>query len=168
MQQIDLDIYPLIHSQITKNTYLTGWEGSLNKHLLKLNNIKTIICLNKEFHKTPEDLEMYSKLGITHYYIDLDDIPSANLEYYFDKINNIVDRHIDRGAILFHCTMGISRSVSALISVILKRSLQKHPHVNVDAILQYVKKKRGCSNPNAGFYHQLKKYEHRLRKQIQY
>lgn len=159
----DLSVYPYIHSKITKNTFVTGWAGSLNRSLLKANNIKTIICLNNELHKSRQIMHMYNELGIVHHYIVLDDIPSADIKLHFDRIFNIVTERLQYGAVLFHCTMGISRSITALISVILRKSLHKHPNVNTNTILKYVKKRRPCANPNPGFYDQLIKYENTLR-----
>lgn len=157
--------YSNIHSKITKNIWITGWEGSVNQKLLKQNNIKTIICLNLELNKKPTDLKMYKKLGITHHYFALDDMPHVPIEVYFDKIYDIVIESIKRGGVLVHCTMGISRSVTAVISVILRKAINKHPDANTDKIIEYIKKRRPCANPNPGFYYQLKKYEAKLRSQ---
>jgi protein-tyrosine phosphatase len=159
----DLSDYSHIHSKITKNVWITGWEGSINANLLKTNNIKTIICINKELHKKEKDLKMYKALGIDHHYIMLDDMPDVPIDMHFDRIYDLMMKSVRKGGVLVHCTMGISRSVTAVISVILKRSINKHPNANIDTILEYVKKRRPCAQPNPGFYAQLKKYEHRLR-----
>lgn len=162
-----MDIYAHIQSKITKNMWISGWEGSINPSLLKYNNIKTIICINKELHKTDKDMEMYNKLGIKHHYIMLDDMPDVPIEKHFDDIFRIVMSSTKHGGVLVHCTMGISRSVTAVISVLLKKCIHKHPNANTDTILTYVKSKRLCASPNPGFYLQLKKYENKLRSNLQ-
>lgn len=155
--------YPYIHSNITKNIWITGWEGSTNPSLLKLNNIKTVICLNLELKKSEQDMKMYEELGIKHYNFIMDDMPHVQIGAYFDKIYEVVMKSIKKGPVLVHCTMGISRSVTAVISVILRRTINKHPNSNTDTILAYVKKRRPCAQPNSGFYNQLKKYEELLK-----
>lgn len=159
---MELVEYEKIHSNITKNIWISGWEGSIDKDLLIKNNIKTIICLNNELRKTKEDIKLYKSLGITHHYIQLDDLPNVPIDVHFDEIYNIVVNAIEKGAVLVHCTMGISRSVTAVISVILKKCIDKHPNVTTDSVLDYIQKRRPCANPNPGFYTQLKKYERKL------
>jgi protein-tyrosine phosphatase len=157
------DIYPYIHSNITKNIWITGWQGSINPTLLKQNNIKTVVCLNLELQKKAEDLKMYKDLGIEHYYFLMDDMPDVQIDGYLDRIYDVITKSIKRGPVLVHCTMGISRSVTAVMSVILRKTIHKRPDVNTDKILDYVKKRRPCAQPNQGFYIQLKKYEEKLR-----
>lgn len=73
------------------------------------------------------------------------------------KICDFVDEciHIPRLKILVHCNMGISRSCSVAIILLLYLKIFK----SVDECLNYIRIRRPCVKPNPNFFNQLVWYE---------
>lgn len=103
----------------------------------------------------------------------IDDIPSENVVELFSKTNEFIDEALfpanipasedpkkqnsHRGAILIHCSEGVSRSVTFTVAYLMykyKLSLQNALHA--------VQRKRSAAQPNVGFMEQLKIYEEAL------
>lgn len=147
-------------TQITKNTYLSDWNASLNVEDLENKNIRAVLCLNKR-EKPAYIIDDYLEVGIRHKHIHLDDHPNENIIEHFAEIDAFITENI-ANPVLIHCTAGISRSATALASYLLKNSIRSHPDVSVDIVLRFIDSHRPI-RPNPGFYHQLKKYEMQLR-----
>ena len=53
--------------------------------------------------------------------VQVDDVPSANLAPYFDKVANKMNEVISRGGrVLVHCMAGVSRSSTLCIAYLMK------------------------------------------------
>ena len=54
--------------------------------------------------------------------IEVDDLPTENIEQYFDECYDFINKAIkDNGIIFIHCYAGISRSVTITIMYLMKR-----------------------------------------------
>jgi len=63
-----------------------------------------------------------------------------------------IDNRVKQGGVLIHCAAGISRSASVMIIYLS----YKFPHLSYDQILNFLKEKRPCVQPNEHFQKQLK------------
>lgn len=149
-------------TQITRSIYISDWEGSLDTEVLNKLNIRAILCLNDR--KKPDYyLDKYIENDIKHFQIFIQDDPHANIYKYFNDIYNFIFEESDRHCVLLHCTAGISRSVTALASYLLRYGISRDSRITTDFILQFIKSKRPCIDPNPGFVAQLKYFENNLR-----
>ncbi|KAJ4288883.1 tyrosine protein phosphatase yvh1 [Collariella sp. IMI 366227] len=108
-----------------------------------------------------------------HLTIDIDDMEDQDILVHIPKIVRFIDRGLNTkadsntepspGAVLVHCAMGKSRSVTAIIAYLL----WKHPHrfgkadptttaqQAVASALEWVRQTRPIAEPNDGFMRQL-------------
>lgn len=137
-------------SPIRDGIYISNWETSVNHHLLKKYNIKTIICINYERKKTQKELINYQNFGIAHYYFSLPDKPNAPIKLILPTTNKIIQSGLANGNVLVHCTAGISRSVTVVCYYLMKK-------YNLEPVqaLDIIKRNRPIANPNIGFVSQL-------------
>lgn len=145
-------------SRISKNIYISDWTGSLNVSELKRLGICAVLCLNDRF-KTEEDMLRYEQNGISHKHIAIYDDVDVNIMKYFTEIYKYMYDSTKCGGVLVHCTAGISRSVTAVASYMVRRGLRKNRDINTSIVLKYIKQKRNCANPNPSFIRQLNIYE---------
>lgn len=142
-------------TQITKNTYLSNWEGSFDIEELENLNIKAILCLNT-VEKPAYILDRYIEAGIRHKQIFVADDEYENIARYFPEICAFISENIAHAPILIHCTAGISRSPTALAAYLLNTSIQNGSTSEI--VLRFIDSHRPIF-PNYGFQEQLKKYE---------
>ena len=152
--------------RITNHIFIGDWESSIDREQLINNDIKTIICVNDRF-KSSKNMYLYEELNINHYHIQEYDIPLTNLLKYFNKTNKIIKNSIkNEENVLVHCTMGISRSTTIVLSYLLYSNYINNNNTSEDEKLKilynYVKSKRDIVYPNIGFHDQLKSYENIL------
>jgi len=155
------------HSTITSQLFISNWGGSKDKKQLVENKIKTVICINEEHVKTSFDMKMYEEMGITHHYIKAADHRTSQLD--LENLTDLMEKSLKDGPVLVHCTMGISRSVMVVLAYLLKVTYAS-PETPFDrrkkllqTMIEFVKKRRPCINPNIGFLKQLRDYETKLR-----
>ncbi len=159
----DLESSPMYLPDVNKmdhvigNIFISNWPCSVNPELLQKNNIKYILCLNKENKKSKADMDMYRQLGISTLYIVIGDSPADPIDKTFDTSYKFIESSINpdgsfKGNVLVHCTMGISRS-AATVLMYLMRKLKNTDGTNItkDQAYQLLKSKRSCANPNPGF-----------------
>jgi len=149
-------------SKISKNIYISDWTGSLNISELNRLGIRAVLCLNDRF-KTETDMSNYAKEGIIHKHIALYDDVDVNIMTHFPEIYKFMYDATRRGGILVHCTAGISRSVTAVASYMIRYGLRKNRQMSIPIVLRYIKQKRNCANPNPSFIRQLNIYESMIR-----
>lgn len=145
-------------SQISKNIYISDWTGSLDVNQLDRLGIRAVLCLNDRF-KTEDDLFNYIDRGISHKHITIYDDVDVNIMKHFPEIYKYMYENIRKGGVLVHCTAGISRSVTAVASFMIRHGLRKNKSLNIPIVLKYIKQKRNCANPNPSFIRQLQIYE---------
>lgn len=147
---------------ITDSIFMSDWNSSVNPTILRKNNIKFILCVNHEGNKT-RFLPMYKEMGITHKYVDLEDVFNADLHGAIDQSIDFMKNEI-RGNVLVHCNAGASRSSPIVIAFLMyKAYAQKSSYGGkiLNRTLKFVRKKYPCE-PSRGFMGQLAQYEIKL------
>ncbi|CAN1193165.1 Dual specificity protein phosphatase 1 [Linum perenne] len=92
-------------------------------------------------------------------YEEVPDREETNLRQYFEECINFIDEAKRQGgAVLVHCFVGRSRSVTIILAYLMK----KHG-MTVSQALEYVKSRRPQASPNSGFILQLQEYERFLK-----
>ncbi|KAK4222380.1 protein-tyrosine phosphatase-like protein [Podospora fimiseda] len=105
---------------------------------------------------------------IEHMSIDIDDMDDQDILLHLPKMVRFIDRGLDgggdkKGAVVVHCAMGKSRSVTAVVAYLL----WKYPHrfgrsdkattakEAVEKAVEWVRQTRPIAEPNEGFMEQL-------------
>ena len=134
-------------TQITDSIFLGNISGAMNCDLLKKNNIKYIVNCTKNIPNKCTDMIYYN--------IPIDDTYNQNIENYFDPSYNFIEKSLENkdGNIFIHCHAGVSRSVTILVSYLMK----KNNMTVIDAI-RFIKNKRDIVNPNPDFRLALSNY----------
>lgn len=179
-------------SEITPHIYITNWAGACNHTYLKDKIIELVVCISKE-KKTKDELKVYNRLHIQHVSIPIADDPRENISVHLDKFYEMMHSSImEEKNIVVHCETGSSSSATLVLYYILRRyyatNFGKRDKLDRDLIskqfklkslIEYMKERRPCIEPNLGFVAQLltaelilkKKYtiiyETRLEKQRQ-
>ena len=134
--------YPEI-DQINQNIYLGNYDGQKEKDKLKEYGIKGIMVCGSflnTFH--PEEF--------TYLVFDIDDSLYQNIEEYFDKAYDFIEK-IEK--VYVHCAAGISRSSSFVIAYLMRKN-----NWSFEKSYEYVQSKRDIICPNSNFVKQLKEY----------
>jgi|GEM_PF-2376423 len=118
----------------------------LKKTELFEKNINSIICCTEDSKHYFSDYEFH--------YIDVplfdSDVKLVNA--FQANLIQIIDQRMNEGAILIHCAAGMSRSASIMIIYLSN----KFPNLTYDQILNFLKEKRPCVQPNNHFQEQLR------------
>ena len=133
--------------------YLGNYINASNNEELKILKIKYILNCAKEINlfNLPN--------GVKYCHLDIVDNTKTNLFQYFDKAFSFIETaRKNKGIILIHCKLGISRSTSILVAYMIK-----YLGFNVKKALEYIKTKRKQVNPNQGFLVQLYIYQRYIR-----
>ena len=137
-------------AQITDNLFLSGCHALQHTKIRNL-GITHIVNATKEIG----DVSMPEIHTIR---VLVNDVPSASLSGYFDKVADKVDKVRKAGGrTLIHCVAGVSRSASLVIAYLMKY----HRMSLLDAYT-HVKSRRAVIRPNVGFFKQLIAYEKKL------
>jgi|688.fasta_scaffold382230_2 protein-tyrosine phosphatase len=146
--------------------YLSGAEvyDDIDTILVRERQISVVLSFTKGY------LPDLNNHQIRHYIFGIDDDPTANIYTLFEKSYLIIMGAIQQERnILIHCRMGVSRSVTILISFFLM-CLRCHPELIIpyikktqttwtESILDYIRSRRSCASPNPGFIQQLIVFE---------
>ena len=104
----------------------------------------------------------HSKTDIPYFlYIPADDHESFDISKYFHQGANFINDCIQRTNIMIHCLAGVSRSVSLVLSFLIK-----HRGFTYSRAFDCVKSRRKIIHPNEGFIQLLKKFEIEMQSQI--
>lgn len=87
-------------------------------------------------------------------HIPADDHESFDLGKFFHQAANYINDCLQRTNIMVHCMAGVSRSVSLVISYLIK-----HRGYPYQRAYDLVKSRRRIIHPNDGFIHQLRMFE---------
>ncbi len=135
------------------NDHLIVGSGDLAVELELLKKLKVTHILNLTY-------EIKNKFTDEFKYktIKIDDLPNVDITNYFDEAFKFIDEANKKDHCCFiHCTMGRSRSVSIVIGYLMSRFGYEFEYS-----MDYVKKKRPNSNPNARFIKNLMEYGKKL------
>ncbi len=124
---VELDQIYRVH----KNLYIGAYWPRLNFEKFKKIGITAIVNLMDDNFYDP------TELGFTYLYKGFPDdwYPPHD---YLTEILSFIDQHIEKGKVLVHCAMGISRSGGIIIAWLLK----KNPKWTWNDGLEYVHKSR--------------------------
>jgi protein-tyrosine phosphatase len=153
MPKPEIPISEIIEDKI----YLSGIQSALdvsNIIELGIDIIVTILNFNPLKNK-----KVYDGTGVQCIFYYADDTEKFNISKYFDSFTTLVNENPDK-KILVHCYCGISRSVSLVSSYLINSYADNEllEEFDVTRILEIIKNKRCCSNPNKGFIQQLVDY----------
>ncbi|KAF5869360.1 putative dual specificity protein [Botrytis fragariae] len=136
---------------------------SLTENSLQKNNITHIVSVLKyDFKNFNIDWNKYK-----HLQIEVDDVEDENLLAEFETTGAWIEEALKgngrlegdegekkKGAVLVHCAMGRSRSVTILIAYLLRQYSSLTPHT----ALAQIQQTRPFAEPNDGFMAQLQLY----------
>ena len=127
--------------KITDNIYLGKLAGLSDKDYFKAEKITSILSLIKDVPEVDKDL------NIKHIILHIEDLYSENIIKYFKECIEFIENN---GKIFIHCTCGVSRSASIVISYLMWKT-----HSPFNEVYLFVKKRRPEIDPNNGFRKQL-------------
>ena len=131
--------------------YLSGARAARSLKTLREYKIHSILTMGSENSVNTiswnNDKARYKLVGIR-------DLNSSNMVQHFEGIFNFLDAAISRGNVIVHCTLGKSRSPSAVISYLIKKF-----QLSSEASFQIVSTSRDFIEPNPAFLKQLKDWE---------
>ena len=97
----------------------------------------------------------YSRTDIPYFlYIPVNDHEACDIGKFFHQAANFINDCLQRTNLMVHCLAGVSRSVSLVLSY-----LMKHKGHSFQSAFDMVKSRRRIIHPNEGFIQQLKKFE---------
>ena len=114
---------------------------------LKENNIRNVL--------TVMDVKLQLRSEEVHYeWVMAFDMPGQRLKLHFPKIVDVIINGLEKGNMLVHCQVGMSRSVTAIISYMVAVL-----ELTVEQSLWIIREQRPWACPNTGFMEQLKEWE---------
>ena len=133
--------------EVIPNLFLGPGTLGRDNTWLVAHNIKRVLNVGARKNQ-------HAPAHITCTYIDLPDLPTADIARHFLSTYQYIDETLCRGERVYvHCEMGISRSVTIVCSYLMK----KYRISSLDA-LKHVQRIRPCASPNLGFQKQLHDY----------
>lgn len=133
--------------KIDENLFIGDYMVSINYNILTQYNISHILVCGEELScRYPRDFK-YKHLMIA-------DTPSTQISDYFQEVYEFIKDGLLNGCVLVHCAQARSRSVSMIISYIMKSK-----QISFKKAFEMLKKKHPIADPNQGFKKQLVNYE---------
>lgn len=86
-------------------------------------------------------------------YVPANDHESCDISKYFHQAANFINDCLERTNIMVHCLAGVSRSVSLVISYLIK-----HRGFSFQKAYETIKSRRRIIHPNDGFIQHLKRF----------
>lgn len=167
-------------SEITPHIFISNWSSGCNPQYLRDKSIELVICVSKH-KKTREELKLYNVLRIHQVQIPIEDTPRDNINVHFEKFYDMMLSSImEEKTILVHCQTGASSSVALVLYYLLKRyyvtnfgkkealdrELISMRSFKLKSLIEYMKERRTCIDPNMGFIMQLLTAELLLKKKF--
>lgn len=118
----------------------------LKKSQLFEANVKSIICC------TEDSVHYFSDHEFSYIDVPLLDSDVKLVNAFQANLMEIIDQKMNEGGVLIHCAAGMSRSASIMIIYLSN----KFPNLSYDQILNFLKEKRPCVQPNNHFQEQLR------------
>ncbi|XP_042488797.1 dual specificity protein phosphatase 1-like [Macadamia integrifolia] len=141
--------------KIEEGLLLGSVGAASNKNALKSLNITHILTVANlsamDWSTHPNDF-MYKT-------IDVADREDTDIAQYFDECFDFIDEAKRLGGrVLVHCFVGRSRSVTVVVSYLMKKN-----HLSLSEALELVRSKRPQAAPNSGFMLQIQNFEKSLK-----
>ncbi|XP_067949997.1 dual specificity protein phosphatase 22-A-like [Watersipora subatra] len=138
--------------KVLNGLYIGDLSLSKNEDFLLRNSITHILSALDESHPHFRD--------ISYLCLDLSDSPHQRIAPVFGECIEYIHRaRANGGAVLVHCSTGVSRGPAIVAAYLLTRS-----SLSLDDILHALSAVRPCSNPNHGFQRQLEDWSQQHRK----
>ncbi|CAD8083645.1 unnamed protein product [Paramecium sonneborni] len=153
LEQIPESISLILEPTLTQGALYLGNLTSLYKAAQK-NQIKVAVSICDQIDTKDIELEQ-------HLCIDLTDKEDSDIQKYFNQTNMFIQENLNKGNVLVHCFVGISRSATIVIAYIMWSQ-----RITFQQAFLLVTSKRSQVYPNKGFRQQLIKYQQELQ-QIQ-
>ena len=159
-------------SKITEGIYISDLPSAREKKALRDSRITHIMDLGRGnrdiFSKIPSlpknDFYTLDDLKEKFVYIDLPtmDRPEFPIEGYFIPVNRTLRKILrnPENKVLVHCDQGISRSVTVVISHLMREGMR------LENAIHLVQRKRPVAEPNQGFFAKLLGLDERLQKRV--
>lgn len=137
-------------NEIFPGVFLGSEKAACDKELLTRNNITNILCIGWELRKPHENIFEYL------YYGKILDAPMQNLIHLFEECHKFMENALieNRGKILVHCQLGVSRSATIVISYLMRLN-----NWRFQESYEWTKFRRAFVDPNVGFQVQLMEFE---------
>lgn len=133
-------------TKVNDNLYLGNIYNAADIETLKSNKITMIVNVSKT-------ISNYFERDFKYVNIKIDDINDEKFgEELMETVDKIRDEINRNGNVFVHCLMGSSRSVTVILTYLLK-----YDNKTLDEAYSYLKNIRPTININKTFYEQLKK-----------
>lgn len=107
---------------------------------------------------TVMDMDLPDKIsGINYHWVKMYDMPRENIKKHFSEFINIISNGIKKGNLLVHCQIGMSRSVTAIVSYMVAVL-----GLSVEESLKIIRERRPWACPNDGFMDQLHNFQQEI------
>jgi len=155
--------------------YIGNFQNAINEKELRDNNIKVILAITP-FDKDSDTKKLYTKLGIIHNFLPLDNVPyptkegEKTLKDVYDDAYNVITKCVNQKLnLLIHCLQGVSSSPAIVAYYSLRftymTAQQKCLQITnnmLPPIIKKLKDARPCVQINYGFIEQLEDVEAKI------
>ncbi|KAJ7227709.1 protein-tyrosine phosphatase-like protein, partial [Mycena haematopus] len=137
--------------------YLGSMAAAIDHDLLRTNGIAHLVqVLEVPWMPASGDA------GFACHRIDIEDTSAAVLQPHLAAACDYISASLARGdSVLVHCHQGVSRSASIVIAYLIREHSMTY-----DAAFDYVRQRRQCIKPNAGFVKTLREWETKCNSRI--
>ncbi|XP_050440852.1 dual specificity protein phosphatase 3-like isoform X2 [Adelges cooleyi] len=140
------------YDEVYPNLYVGDWTTAKNVNTLLTLGITHVVnaAQGVGFGLVDTNEQFYQPINIQYMGLALCDDPSVAICEYFDSVSNFIDDALSqKGKVLVHCIMGISRSATITIAyLMIKKGMR------AKEAIEKVKRAREI-RPNDGFLSQL-------------
>jgi len=146
-------LYKIHYNTHASEVFPWLYIGSFNNacDIYELERIKATYVLNCAYECNNEKLPK----EIKELHLKIYDYEEFDISGFFEKANDFINQcKSEKGVMLVHCKLGISRSATLVLAYLIKNL-----GYTVDSALQFLVQKRDRVNPNKGFIKQLYSYE---------
>ncbi len=133
---------------IAPRLYLGDWLSVTNIEVLEQLGVTGVVNASNHFGNKHSDTLAYCN-------VDVDDYDFCSIEEHFEKVIGFV--RSQKGAVAVHCAMGVSRSATLVVALLMDTYGLSLKHA-----LTLVHSRRSIVAPNRGFLAQLVQLESRL------
>ncbi|CCM05505.1 uncharacterized protein FIBRA_07728 [Fibroporia radiculosa] len=148
-------IVPASAAARTGALYLGSFAAILDQQLLDANHITALVHVLD----APWVPEAAPGSQIESYRLDILDSTTADIRPHLEATVRWIDDRLRKGTnVLVHCQQGMSRSAAIVIAYLIYTQ-----NMTYDAAFDFVRRKRACIKPNAGFVKALQEWEKKWR-----
>lgn len=147
----EIPIHTELKDKDSHKIFISGLNAARNSEIHSDLEIYAILTLGSEnilkTYQAAEDPNRYKVIRIF-------DQPTSRFERHFQEVYMFISEAIKHGNVLVHCSFGVSRSATAVVSYLIKKY-----RISRDRALEIVRKGRSFCMPNSGFMVQLSRWE---------